>query len=180
VPPRPLFLNGALARPRTYAHYTFAFRAAAEILVRAANPFHTARGQKGLCRRACAYLMGSFQSGSSRTDSPVRVLHARNLEQRRLRRQECAWSFAILGSPLLQSLCDLASLPRVARRVCPSGLRLPQREVVTEFQSDSAWTDSPVRVLHAQPRSRLKLEVRIRKTPPRGRGVRPSYAPSGP
>ena len=36
------------------------------------------------------------------------------------------------------------------------------------FQSDSSRTDSPVRILHAQPRSRLKPEVRKRKTPSRG------------
>ena len=41
-------------------------------------------------------------------------------------------------------------------------------EVVTKFQSDSSRTDSPVRILYAQPRSRLKPEVRKRKTPSRG------------
>ena len=41
-------------------------------------------------------------------------------------------------------------------------------EVVTKFQSDSSRTDLPVRILYAQPRSRLKPEVRKRKTPSRG------------
>ena len=38
----------------------------------------------------------------------------------------------------------------------PPGLRLPQA-IVTEFQSDSSRTDSPVRVLHAQPGSAVSV-----------------------
>ena len=45
------------------------------------------------------------------------------------------------------------------RRVSAAGLAPTSGEVVTEFQSDSPRTDSPVRVLHAQPRSR-SLSVR--------------------
>ena len=41
-------------------------------------------------------------------------------------------------------------------------------EVVTKLQSNSSRTDSPVQILYAQPRSRLKPEVRKRKTPSRG------------
>jgi hypothetical protein len=54
-----------------------------------------------------------------------------------------------------------------------SDLRLLQAsgEVFPEFQSCSSRTDSPVRVLYAQPRSRLKLDPR---TQARSSGVRPS------
>jgi hypothetical protein len=41
-----------------------------------------------------------------------------------------------------------------AKRLRP-GLAPTLGEVVTEFQSDSARTDSPVRILNAQPRSRV-------------------------
>ena len=47
-----------------------------------------------------------------------------------------------------------------------NGLRRPAcayaRRSVKEFQSDSSRWDSPVRILYAQPRSRLKPEVRKR------------------
>jgi hypothetical protein len=46
----------------------------------------------------------------------------------------------------------------------PPGLRLL---IVTQIQLGSSRTDSLVRILHAQPRSRLKPEVRKRKTPSR-------------
>ena len=39
------------------------------------------------------------------------------------------------------------------RRVSAARLAPASGEVVTEFQSDSSRTDSPVRILHAQPRS---------------------------
>jgi len=39
----------------------------------------------------------------------------------------------------------------------PPGLRLPSRQVVTEFQSDSSRTDSPVRIRHAQPASAVSV-----------------------
>ena len=39
----------------------------------------------------------------------------------------------------------------------PPGFRTTSGKVATEFQSDSSRTDSPVRILHAQPGSRLKL-----------------------
>ena len=35
--------------------------------------------------------------------------------------------------------------------------------IVTQIQLGGSWTDSLVRILHAQPRSRLKLEVRRQK-----------------
>jgi hypothetical protein len=54
------------------------------------------------------------------------------------------------------------------RRVSAARLAPTLNEVVTEFQSDSSRTDSAVRILYAQPRSRLKPEVRKRKTPSRG------------
>jgi hypothetical protein len=41
------------------------------------------------------------------------------------------------------------------RRVSAAGLAPSSGEVVPQFQSDSARTDSPVRVLHAQPGSRV-------------------------
>src|SRR5947209_7748012 len=64
------------------------------------------------------------------------------------------------------------------------GLAPPSGEVVTEFQSDSARTDSPVRILHAQPGSPVsgrrvwvrkmlptlpRLSVRILRAQPRSR-----------
>ena len=54
------------------------------------------------------------------------------------------------------------------RRVSAAGLAPPSGEIVTQIQIGGSSTDSLVRILHAQPRSRLKPEVRKRKTPSRG------------
>lgn len=54
------------------------------------------------------------------------------------------------------------------RRVSAAGLAPTSGEIVTQIQSGGPRTDSLVRILHAQPRSRLKPEVRKRKTPSRG------------
>ena len=54
------------------------------------------------------------------------------------------------------------------RRVSAAGLAPTSGQVVTQIQSGSPRPDSPVRILYAQPRSRLKPEVRKRKTPSRG------------
>ena len=43
----------------------------------------------------------------------------------------------------------------------PPGLRLPSRQVVTQFQSISSGSDSPVRTIHAQPRSRVCENTRL-------------------
>jgi hypothetical protein len=43
------------------------------------------------------------------------------------------------------------------RRVSAAGLAPTSGEVATEFQSDSPRTDSPVRVLHAQPGSLVSV-----------------------
>src|SRR5215475_2081969 len=51
-------------------------------------------------------------------------------------------------------LYHAAHTRRVPRRVCAAS-----GKVATEFQSDSSRTDSPVRILHAQPRSPLSLSV---------------------
>src|SRR5215831_19333236 len=49
-------------------------------------------------------------------------------------------------------LYHAAHTRRVPRRVCTAS-----GKVATEFQSDSSRTDSPVRILHAQPRSPLSV-----------------------
>src|SRR6516165_1172658 len=49
-------------------------------------------------------------------------------------------------------LYHAAHTRRVPRRVCTAS-----GKVATEFQSDSSRTDSPVRILHAQPRSRVSV-----------------------
>ena len=54
------------------------------------------------------------------------------------------------------------------RRVSTAGLAFTSGEIVTQIQLGGSRTDSLVRILHAQPRSRLKPEVRKRKTPSRG------------
>ena len=54
------------------------------------------------------------------------------------------------------------------RRVSAAGPALTSGEIVTQIQLGGSRTDSAVRVRYAQPRSRLKPEVRKRKTPSRG------------
>ena len=98
-PPRGLFLlpTAALDGPRRYrrrprsspmtlpdptgdAVRFSALRSSAEISVGAANPHRGSSRAKGLRRQACAYsgeVVTKFQSDSSRTDSPVRILYAR-------------------------------------------------------------------------------------------------------
>ena len=49
------------------------------------------------------------------------------------------------------------------RRVSAAGLAPTSGQVVTQIQSGSPRPDSAVRILYAQPRSRLKLEVRRQK-----------------
>ena len=58
----------------------------------------------------------------------------------------------------------------LSRRVSAAGLAPTSGEVVTQFQSDSSRTDSPVRILHAQPRSREASSF----------GTGPPYDPAGP
>jgi hypothetical protein len=57
--------------------------------------------------------------------------------------------------------CESDAAP--TRMVSAAGLAPTSGEIVTQIQLGGSRTDSLVRILHAQPRSRLKLEVRRQK-----------------
>jgi CheY-like chemotaxis protein len=74
---------------------------------------------------------------------------------------------ALLEEGELETIeCESAAAP--TRMVSPAGLAPTSGDIVTQIQLGGSRTDSLVRILHAQPRSRLKPEVRKRKTPSRG------------
>lgn len=93
--------------------------------------------------------------------------HTRQDADAEFRRDEPVQSVIPCGpaesSPKLQIRTRSSHAKGFRRRACTTS-----GKVAMEFQSDSSPTDSPVRIQHAQPGSRLKPEVRKRKTPSRG------------
>ena len=119
---------------------------------------------------SCSHGSKALPCPKRRSSRLVSIKHSREGADAEFRRDESVQSGERIITVYPARLLNLGrSCKFVQRSSHAKGLRrracTTSGEVVTKFQSDSSRTDLPVRILYAQPRSRLKLHESQDRSP---------------